>query len=131
MLALSIRQPYAELILRGIKTAEFRSRPTRIVGQRFHIYAPLKPVQRIDRRKIWSADLEVAGKMPAWMIELMEQIIVGAADLPTGVIVGSAVIADVSPDPAGGYRWHLDQVQRAAKLVKPQRQPQPVWFKPF
>jgi hypothetical protein len=28
MLALSIRQPYAELILRGIKTVEYRSRPT-------------------------------------------------------------------------------------------------------
>src|SRR4051794_10000879 len=37
MLALSIRQPYAELILRGIKTVEYRSRPTRIIGQRFHI----------------------------------------------------------------------------------------------
>jgi hypothetical protein len=27
MLALSIRQPYAELILRGEKTIEYRSRP--------------------------------------------------------------------------------------------------------
>jgi hypothetical protein len=47
MLALSIRQPYAELIpstysgqaLRGIKTAEYRTRPTRIIGERFYIYA--------------------------------------------------------------------------------------------
>jgi hypothetical protein len=39
MLALFIRQPYAELILRGIKTAELRSRPASIVGERFHIYA--------------------------------------------------------------------------------------------
>jgi predicted transcriptional regulator len=39
MLALSIRQPYAELILRGIKTVEYRSRPTRIIGERFYIYA--------------------------------------------------------------------------------------------
>jgi predicted transcriptional regulator len=29
MRALSIRQPYAELILRGIKTVELRSRSTR------------------------------------------------------------------------------------------------------
>ena len=36
MRALSIRQPYAELILRGIKPIEFRSRPTRIIGERFH-----------------------------------------------------------------------------------------------
>jgi predicted transcriptional regulator len=39
MRALSIRQPYAELILRGIKPIEFRSRPTRIIGERFYIYA--------------------------------------------------------------------------------------------
>ena len=35
MLALSIRQPFAELILRGIKTVEYRSRATKIVGERF------------------------------------------------------------------------------------------------
>jgi len=35
MRALSIRQPYAELILRGIKPIEFRSRPTRIIGQQW------------------------------------------------------------------------------------------------
>jgi len=39
MLALSIRQPYAELILRGIKTVEYRTRSTRIIGERLYIYA--------------------------------------------------------------------------------------------
>ena len=39
MLALSIRQPFAELILRGIKTVELRSRATRIVGERFYLRA--------------------------------------------------------------------------------------------
>ena len=39
MLALSIRQPYAELILQGVKRIEHRTRPTRIVGQRFWTYA--------------------------------------------------------------------------------------------
>jgi len=42
MLALSIRQPYAEEILRGIKTVEYRNRKTGIVGQRFYIYAARK-----------------------------------------------------------------------------------------
>jgi hypothetical protein len=36
MRALSIGQPYAELILRGIKTAELRSMSTTIVGERFY-----------------------------------------------------------------------------------------------
>jgi predicted transcriptional regulator len=39
MRALSIRQPYAELILRGIKPIEFRSRPTKLIGDQFYIYA--------------------------------------------------------------------------------------------
>ena len=41
MRALSIRQPFADLILRGtcgqqIKPIEFRRRPTPIIGERFH-----------------------------------------------------------------------------------------------
>ena len=32
MRALSIRQPFVELILRGLKTAEVRTRPTRVIG---------------------------------------------------------------------------------------------------
>ena len=39
MLAPSIRQPFAELILRGIKTVEYRSLRTSIIGERFYIYA--------------------------------------------------------------------------------------------
>ena len=39
MRALSIRQPFVELILRGVKTAEVRTRPTRVIGERFWIYA--------------------------------------------------------------------------------------------
>jgi len=46
MRALSIRQPYAELILRGFKTLrqaqgrrQYRSRPTRIIVERFWIYS--------------------------------------------------------------------------------------------
>jgi len=31
------RQPYAELILRGIKPIEFRSRPTQIIDARFYV----------------------------------------------------------------------------------------------
>jgi hypothetical protein len=34
MRALSISQPYAELILRGIKPIEFRSRQALIIGER-------------------------------------------------------------------------------------------------
>ena len=147
--ALSIRQPYAELILRGIKTVEYRSRATRIVGERFYIHAGKSPV-----RKIWSRDLAGAGALPPplWMIELAEQVGMIEADaqggLPTGVIVGSAVIEKVvcrgeprvrpvSFASEGEhkvrpcYEWHLTGVERATRLRKPKGHPQPVWFNPF
>ena len=143
MLALSVRQPYAELILRGIKTVEYRSRPTRVVGRRFALYASQSRAawSLPGRRKVWSRDLAAPGAdgtaetLPAWMIELAGQVGLieaeGLADqLPTGVIVGSAVIDRVSQE-GSVYRWHLADVQRAAELRKPTRQPQPVWFRAF
>ena len=131
MLALSIRQPFAELILRGIKTVEYRSRPTRVIGRRFHIYAS----KGTAKKAVWSRDLVVPGEAPpAWMIELAGQVGMiepGAlALLPRGVIVGSAVIEKVSRVDSM-YRWHLADVRRATKLRKPDGHPQPAWFRPF
>src|SRR5437773_5295202 len=99
--ALSIRQPFAELILRGIKTIEYRSRPTRIIGERFHIYAGKKPAALGEALgdKAWSNDLDMPDSrgLPEWMLELAQQIklIPQGLVLPRGVIVGSAVIEKV------------------------------------
>ena len=146
MRALSIRQPYAELILRGIKTVEYRSRPTRIVGERFWIYAPRKLAAgnlAVDSRRsagdarAWSAELVLPGDDDAalpWMIELANALRLFREPLPTGVIVGSAIIEKVEPgDGASGgmFRWHLAGVERASRLRKPTRHPQPAWFRPF
>ena len=132
MLALSIRQPHAELILRGIKTVEYRTRPTRIIGERFYLYASKAKAAR----PIWSDDLRVATP-PKWMLQLAEQVgmIEAGALLPTGVIVDSADIEKVTPpDPSDAealFHWHLTDVQRAKKFRKPRLHPQPVWFNPF
>ena len=64
MRALSIRQPYAELILRGVKTAELRSRPTRVVGERFHLYACRARAAAVGV-PVWSADLRAGSPMSA------------------------------------------------------------------
>ena len=145
MLALSIRQPFAELILRGVKTVEYRSRPTRVIGRRFYLYAsrktePVAAEQFAERaaKRIWSDDLAVTTRTggrggrgrhpPAWMLELAEDLILGK--LPTGVIVGTAVIERVS-QVGNLYCWHLTDVDRAKTLRKPKGHPQPVWFKPF
>ena len=149
MRALSIRQPYAELILRGIKPIEFRGRPTKIIGERFYIYASKQwavgklflqgcrvPAESTvgggslsDVTKAWSSDLAVPGDEPQpWMTELARMLIL--KDLPTGVIVGTASIKEVVKGDSL-YEWHLTDVERAKRFRKPSGQPQPVWFNPF
>lgn len=152
MLALSVRQPYAELILRGMKVVEYRSQSTKIVGERFWIYATKKewPVGRTNNRKqrlgepvlstsmdrkspTWSTELE-AGDPPPWMLELANALRLFRGELPRGVIVGSAVIERVTRgegSSGGYYRWHLADVQRLAEPRKPKRHPQPVWWRPW
>lgn len=68
--AISIRQPYAELILRGTKRAEYRSRRTNI-RERVYIYASLRPA---DDTSGWRQ----IGREPGQLL--------------TGVIVGSVEI---------------------------------------
>src|SRR3954466_3821975 len=119
MRALSIRQPWAEMILRGIKTIEYRSRPTRIIGERFYIYASRKHAAPTAPGPVWSHDLAMPGGRPGeapppWMLELAQLLILGK--LPTGVIVGSAVIDKVTRRGNGAgdlYEWHLRNVERA------------------
>jgi hypothetical protein len=55
--------------------------------------------------------------------------------LPTGVIVGSAVVAKCVRTPGsesrGTYEWHLSDVKRYKRPRRVKRHPQPVWFQPF
>ncbi len=156
MRALSIRQPFAELILRGMKTVEYRSRRTNIIGERFYIYASRqRAVGSRQGEGIWSQDLAVATEpLEPWMIELAEGLrLWEPGELPTGVIVGSAVIrrceevgggeSEVGKETRASsrppthnprptvYHWHLSDVQRIATPRKPKGHPQPVWFEPF
>jgi hypothetical protein len=136
MRALSIRQPYAELILRGIKRIEYRSRPTWIIGERFWIYASKGSgfgVPGSVKKCVVGDNIAVPEEpLPPWMVELAEALrIWKPGELPTGVIVGSAVIEKVTPRDRGMFCWHLARVERAKTLRKPRGHPQPVWFKPF
>jgi hypothetical protein len=134
MRALSIRQPFAELILRGLKTIEYRSRPTRIIGERFYIYAARGPqgtkARRHEGTKAITADNIVVPreKLPQWMYELAELFILN--DLPRGVLVGTAKISRCDGE-SGDYNWHLTDVQRLEHPRKPKNHPQPAWFIPF
>ena len=107
MRALSIRQPYAEQILRGKKQFEYRGRPTNI-RERVYIYASLTP-----------------GYLEDW-----EEMKMQPGDLPTGVLVGTVEIKDCTGKP-GDYEWHLAKPERLQRKLKPKEHPQPAWFYPF
>lgn len=121
--ALSIRQPWAELILIGAKTLEIRSRPTRVRGP-VQIYASLKyedgPRQRVA--------IQPHG--------------LNLDDLPRGLLIGVVEIVgcrQVTPAdsaqagfeiPAEGvlFGWELAHAQRRKVPARPNRQPQPSFF---
>lgn len=107
-LAISIRQPYVEQILLGIKPYEYRSTLTHIRG-RVYLYAAKKPV---DNAAEWRKAGSERGK------------------LPTGVIVGSVVISGCKPWRGGGFRYKLEASKRLRKHLKPYSQPTPKFFKP-
>jgi hypothetical protein len=105
--ALSVRQPFAEMILRGTKKIEYRGVRTHI-RERVYIYASTRP-----REAEWFKKL---GCEPG--------------DLPTGVLVGSVEIVDcIETD--DGFEWKLARPQRLTRRLKPKNQPQPIWFHPF
>jgi len=149
MLALSIRQPYAELILRGLKRIEYRSRPTRLIGERFWIYASKKPATLPApdtavapsgpapflsafsgaSMPITSTDL-VVEPPPPWMIELANAMRLFPQPLPTGLLLGSAIIEKcVKADTGHYYEWHLGDVERFAVPRPPKGHPQPAWWR--
>lgn len=107
MIALSIRQPYAELIIRGDKKIEYRRRAT-IKRERVYIFASHAPAQEKAFTKL--------GLQPG--------------DLPRGVLIGTAEIVDCK-ESQSVFEWHLARPERLDKPVKPRRTPQPVWFHPF
>jgi hypothetical protein len=105
--ALSIKQPFAEMILRGEKTVEYRTIPTNI-RERVYIYASKKPRSGEDAAEVKAHPEKY----------------------PLGVLVGTVEIAGCTGKPRD-YEWHLSKPERLAKPLKPENRPQPVWFHPF
>jgi hypothetical protein len=106
-LALSMRQPYAEQIMRGTKIIEYRSIPTDIRG-RIYIYASSTPGH----------------------YSLFQKMNAEPGDFPMRAIVGTVEIIDCK-DTAKGYEWYLARPARLEKPVKADNAPQPIWFIPF
>jgi len=106
--ALSIRQPYAEMILRGTKKIEYRTMRTNIRG-RVYIYASL-----------------TAGSMEAF-----EKLKAQPGDFPTGVLVGTVEIVGCETPDGYDYEWLLANPERLEKPITADNKAQPSWFIPF
>ena len=114
------------MILRGHKIIEVRSRRTNL-RERVFIYAGLNRIEPQEEARI------------------ADQFGIDVDGLPRGVLVGTVQIVGCMPlkqddgeaacfdiaDTAGFYAWLLARPQRAEDLVKPTRQPQPMFFNPF
>ena len=107
-MALSIRQPFAELILRGVKMIEYRSLRTKR-RERVYIYASKIPG---DDTASWAKVEHSPG------------------ELPTGVLVGTVEIVGCDGVP-GDFQWKLARPERLQVPIKPTRMPQPMFFTPF
>jgi len=102
--ALSIRQLFAELILRGEKKVEYRSRITHVRGKVL-LYAA-KPQTDHSLLRAW----------------------VKAAKLPHGVILGSMEIVGCKEYGPDDFGWLLANPTRLKRPVPPRGKPQPSFF---
>jgi hypothetical protein len=125
-LALSVRQPWAKLIVRGEKTIEVRSIRTNIRG-RVHVYASLgetHPEHRARVNRQCGLDID---RLPRGVLVGTVEII-GCRPL---TVRDSGAAAFPVPENTGDFAWLLGSPEAAARWVKPTRHPQPVFFRPF
>ena len=96
---ISLRQPWAEQVIRGDKVIEYRQRPVKHRG-RIYIYASLGRYSRGDEA------------------EMTQEFGYQIDDLARGVVIGSVEIVECTDEGFGDFGWHLANPQR---LETPQR----------
>lgn len=126
LIALGVRQPWAELILRGVKTVEVRSQSTNIRGT-IYLYASKK----------FATHAAVADAVEKHALDLDR--------LPLGVLVGTVEIVDAVPCRPGDAEascvstaelkdrvgWRLKNPVRFDVPLPVRYLPYGVWFYPF
>ncbi len=126
MRALSVRQPWAELILLGHKSIEVRSQRTNI-RERVYIYTGRNKIEAEEEARIAA------------------KFCIDVDGLPRGDLVGTVEIVGCRPlersdstpacfkiaEASGFYAWLLERPERAGNLQKPKKYPKPVFFNPF
>ena len=124
--ALGIRQPWAELILRGVKTIEVRSQNTQVRGP-IYLYASSIVARTPDA-------LAACRKHGIEADQLPRSLLVGTVEI-TGVVnlnrshASAACVAVATL--SGHYGWRLANPQRLAEPVAPRVLPYGMWFYPW
>ncbi len=126
LIALGIRQPWVELILRGVKTIEVRSQNTQVRGP-IYLYSAKKLAE------IPAADAAIR----KYQLDI--------ESLPRGVLVGTVEIVETArcrPRDAaaacvprallkGQFAWRLGNARRLEQPLPVRFLPYGVWFYPF
>ena len=126
MRALSVRQPWAELILLGHKTIEVRSRATHL-RERVYVYTGQSRIDAEEESRIAARFGIDVDRLPrGFLVGTVE--IVGSRHLNSGDSEAACFEIDGG---SGLYAWVLDRPKRSEVLEKPMRHPQPMFFNPF
>lgn len=112
--ALSLRQPHAEAVMRGVRLVERRTYSTTVRG-RIYIYASYA---RAD-------NAEEACLMQKYGIQDKS-----CDELPRGVILGTVELSDCTGTKSN-YQWHLTNPTQLQVFKIPNNTPRSTWFTPF
>lgn len=108
MPALTIYQPWATLIVEGLKPYEFRawdfrSRYPSLVGKRIAIHAGARPVVRNEvadlLRQLFSNAARDTGLIVEPAIKLLERVHLSRAILPLSSVLGTAILGEPTKNP--------------------------------
>lgn len=125
-IALGVRQPWAELIVRGIKRVEVRSSGTRVRGT-IYVYA--------SRRASELPDAARAAALHGLNVDALPRgVIVGTVELVESrlAVPEDAEAACVGPGLLDGrFAWRLSNAERFEEPLPVRFLPYGVWFYPF
>ncbi len=125
-IALGVKQPWAELILRGIKTLEIRSQPTTI-RDRIYLYASKKNARNdFALQAIQNHQLDIDSLPAGLLVGSVE--ITGCRKATEQDELASCVPWDIL---SGCYAWELSRPRRFSQPLSVPLLPYGVWFYPF